>query len=555
MVGRLAVFFVGLWALPAFATVVATIDRATIDANESFNLSIAMDNMSSVEPDIDALSDDFDVLGARESNNTRIFNGQISQQRLFTYQLMAKREGTLQIPPIRVGNESSKPMVITVRAPDTTDASGRDIFIEVAADRSTTWVQAEVVLTLRVYRAVVVRQATLREPTFDGVDVLIQPLGQDRLFSKQIDGRAYEVSERRYALYPQESGTLDIGEFVYQGRLWQGSRLSSHRLFRSEPLSITVEPIPPPPAQFPDADWLPASSVELSERWNPDSRTIVAGEPVTRELRLTAAGLMGAQLPPLGADTSDGVRVYPDQPELATTDADDGLVAARVERYAVIAKEAGSYTLPAVRVPWFDVDTGRWQVAELAAQSLNVEPAPNAAPNVAAAVPPASDALDSRPPQTVLRLWQAAVAALTLVWLATLLLWWLSRRRTATVQPRRKALADSAGQRRRLIHAAQRAAGEQDFANTAARLREWAKLEFGDGPWSLSALAERLDGQPRQAIDALNRVLYGPGGDIDTAALAAAIGQLSRLGLTRPVRPAADSALAPLSPLGNPRAQ
>ncbi|MEM1261107.1 MAG: BatD family protein [Pseudomonadota bacterium] len=555
MVSRISVLILALWAMPSLASVVASIDRATIDANESFNLSIAVDNMNSVEPDIAVLSEDFDVLGARESNNTRIFNGQISQQRLFTYQLMAKREGTLKIPPIRVGNESSKPMVITVRKPDTTDASGRDIFIEVTADRSSTWVQAEVVLTLRVYRAVVVRQATLREPTFDGVEVLIQPLGQDRLYSKQIDGRAYEVSERRYAIYPQESGTLNIGEFVYQGRLWQGSRLSSHRLFRSEPLSISVDPIPPPPAQFPDAAWLPASDVELSERWNPDSLRVVAGEPVTRELRLTAAGLMGAQLPPLDAGTSDGIRVYPDQPELATNDADDGLVATRVERYAVIAREAGDYTLPAIRMPWFDVDTGRWQVAELGTQTLQVEAAPNASPTVTAVAPPTADRTTAVAPVTDLRLWQAAVGALGLAWLATLLLWWLSTRRARKTPRQRASNKDNAGQRRRLIHSAQNAVQQQNFAAAAEQLRAWAALEFGVGPWSMSAVAARLDGRPRQAIEALNRVLYGPGGELDADELAAAIGKLSRLGPTRPVAPPVDSALAPLTPLGRDPAQ
>ena len=536
-------------ALPVQARVIASIDRALIDANESFNLSISVDNMLSDEPDVSALADNFDVLGAQESNNTRIYNGEITQQRLFTFQLMPKRAGVLDIPPIRVGREASQPLSITVRAADTTSAAGRDIFIEVALDRESTWVQAEVILNLRVYRAALVRQEQLREPAFDGPEVLVQRLGDDRSFTKQIGDRSYDVYERRYAIYPQSSGTLDIGEFVYSGRIWQRSRLSSRRLFRSEPLSIEVQPIPPPPVAFPDASWLPASDIELTQRWNPDASRAVAGEPVTRAITLRATGLMAAQLPPLEPDIDAAVRVYPDQPELETQQAENGLIGIRTERYAVIAAAPGNYVAPAVQLPWWDVDESRWVVAELPATALVVAPGaadPGLTPP-AAAGDGAADTATATPASV--RQWQFAAGGATLLWLATVVAWALTRRRGPSGKARLKTDPTRLGARRQQLKLAVAAARSSEFDVAGRHLREWAALEFGGGPWSLSAIAARLDGPAAVAVNALNKALYGPGTTPPPAdALARAISSLSKL----PAAPRADrtaGALAPLSPL------
>ncbi|MEL7538566.1 MAG: BatD family protein [Pseudomonadota bacterium] len=546
-----------LTAVPALGKVVASIDRAMIDANESFNLSVSVDNMRSVEPDISVVLEDFEVLGSQESNNTRIFNGEITQQRLFTYQLMPKREGVLEIPAITVGQESSTPLSITVRAPDTTSAAGRDIFVEAAVDRTSTWVQAQIILSIRVYRAALVRQDSLRDPTFDGPEVLIQRFGKDRSFSKQIDGQTYDVFERRFALYPQASGELTIGEFVYSGRIWQRSRLSSRRLFRSEPLQVEVQPIPPPPALFPDAAWLPASDVRLEQRWNPDSREFAAGEPVTRELRLSATGLMASQLPPLNHPAQDGVRVYPDQPELTNLQSERGLVGQRVERYAVIASQAGRYDVPAMRLPWWNVNEGRWNVAELPAVELSVARPPDAEPEpVAGTAAPIGQAAASVAAVASARPWQWATASVGGLWVLTVLAWWLSRR--SKNRPAHRKTLDPArlGERRRLLRDARRAAEREDFPTAAASLRNWAALEFGGGPWSLSSIAARLDAPAADALRVLNQTLYGRGGpQPSAAALGRAIGSLSQLPGSSASSAGAASGLAPLSPLPSNEAQ
>ena len=101
----------------AQAAVTARVDRNTIDLNESFMLEIVVDTEIDLEPDISTLHEDFYVGQSSQLSNTMIINGEISRSRTWSYQLMAKRTGELEIPPVTVGSERSEPLRISVRQP------------------------------------------------------------------------------------------------------------------------------------------------------------------------------------------------------------------------------------------------------------------------------------------------------------------------------------------------------------------------------------------------------------------------------------------------------
>ena len=65
-----------------------------------------------------------------------------------------------------------------------------------------------------------------------------------------------------------------------------------------------------------DAAWLPARDVQLSEEWSQETDRLEAGEPVTRNVTLSALGQIETQLPAVDAPQVDGLNVYSDQPEL-----------------------------------------------------------------------------------------------------------------------------------------------------------------------------------------------------------------------------------------------
>ncbi len=234
------------------AAVTARVDRNTIDLNESFTLEIVVDTEIDLQPDVAALNDDFYVGQSSQLSNTMIINGEISRSRTWSYQLMAKRTGELVIPPVSVGAESSEPLRINVRQPANAPPGEADVFITGEVDFSESYVQAQVLYRIKVYRAVPTRQPALRDPEFGGAEVLIEVAGSERSYDALLNGRTYNVVERVYAIFPQESGEVTISPARFEARILRDGRITGRKVFESEAQTIRVLPIPGAAGRLPE---------------------------------------------------------------------------------------------------------------------------------------------------------------------------------------------------------------------------------------------------------------------------------------------------------------
>jgi hypothetical protein len=224
------------------AAVIASVDRANVELNESFTLKVTVDTAIDVEPDASALEEDFFVGTRSQLSNTTIVNGQISRSRTWTYVLMAKREGDLQIPPVRIASEQSEPVPIRVTPPSTTLPGEADIFVTTEVDHTESFVQAQVLYRVKVYRAVATRQPRLSEPSIGGVEVLIESAGEERSYESILNGKAYNVVERVYALFPQESGNIAIAPARFEARVLRDGRITGRKIFESDAIEVAVNP-------------------------------------------------------------------------------------------------------------------------------------------------------------------------------------------------------------------------------------------------------------------------------------------------------------------------
>ena len=164
-------------ASQTFAAVTARVDRTGVDLNESFTLELVVDGSADAEPDISVLEQDFYIGQSSQLSNTSIVNGQISRSRTWTYMLMAKKTGEITIPPIRVGSEQSNPVRLVVREPSYAPPGEADVFVESSVDFDEAFVQAQILYTIKIYRAVPTRQPSLREPEITGAEVLVELAG------------------------------------------------------------------------------------------------------------------------------------------------------------------------------------------------------------------------------------------------------------------------------------------------------------------------------------------------------------------------------------------
>jgi hypothetical protein len=546
----------GAWVLAlmtigsAEAAVIASVDRSDIELNESFTLKITVDTAIDIEPDASALDAEFFVGTRSQLSNTTIVNGQISRSRTWTYVLMAKREGALEIPPIVIGAEQSKPVPINVRAPSNSLPGEADIFVTTEVDHANTYVQAQLLYTVKVYRSVATRQPRLSEPDIRGVDVLIEVAGEERSYESILNGKAYNVVERVYAIFPQESGQVAIAPARFEARVLRDGRITGRKIFESEAIDVVVNPIPRPPDEFPDAVWFPARDVILSQSWSREPDRLPAGEPITRHITVTALGQLSTQIPVIDPAVADTIKIYPDKPELRDTAEASGIRAVRSDQYAMIGISPGEVHLPELQLPWWNIDAGEWQLASLPGTSINILPSANAA-----VVPPV--VTEQRALQQQLNangnlvvqssFWRRVSEALAGIWLLTVVVWWWSRRPVSRT-PREPAPPPIYKQQAKILKAARKAAQAGDGAGVRSALLNWGRLEWPDSPpLNIGDFANRVAMPLSTQLQSLCRADYGPQKEsFDGEALAKSLRSISVLREEKEQR--ATDILPPLMP-------
>ena len=538
MVARLAIAAFCLLAMNvANAGVTATVDRGRVELNESFTLSLMIDSNQDVTPDLSVLETDFEIQQTSSLSNTTIVNGQIRRSRTYSISLMARRAGTLTIPPIRVGSEFSNPVTVEIREPQFRPPGEADVFITAEVDQQETYVQAQVLYTIKVFRAVATRQPALREPTFSGAEVLVELAGDERTYEAILNNRAYNVVERTFAVYPQESGEINISPARFEARVLRDGRITGRKIFDSESASITVKPIPAPPADYPDAAWLPAKDVTLTDAWSREPGELRAGEPISRNITVSALGQLETQIPVIEPPSVDGVNIYPDKPVLNRQLESGGIRGIRTDQYALIGVEAGDITLPELQLPWWDIDEGEWKVATVPARTVSIEPTEEmiAAAEQAAADAAAEEAAANAEPVAPERprvtaeqstFWRRIAEILAALWLITLFGWWWSSRPAR--EEREPPPVPLHKQQAKHLKAARQAAAAGDKRAARSALLDWARAEWPqDPPRSVGDMAARVAAPLSDELHKLSRASYGSDAEsFDGKALADALRQV-----------------------------
>ena len=519
--GAIALCVLALTLLSAatFGAVTATIDRDQVALGDTLRLTLtATDGEELSEADLQLLHQDFEIIQSATSSNTSIINGSMSHTRQLIIDLIPRREGNIEIPSLQFGQASTASIPLVVRPAPDEHSQGQSVVFEAEVNRDTVYVQGEVILTLRLLQAIGLEGRSISELKLE--NAFVKPLEQ-RSFQRTIDGRRWLVDEIRYAIFPEQSGTLDIPAQVFSGRVDSGRRSffnlggSGGQMIRrnSQPVSITVEP---KPEDYPAVTWLPTSELTVEESWSTPPEQLRVGESVTRTVRLTGEGLQGAQLPPVMFTPIDGLKYYPDQPQISEEEDANGLVGIRVDSAAVVPTRAGSYQIPAMRIAWWDTDTDQLQYAVVPAREITVAAAAPASTGVQDTTPSTpiavgSESVSPAAPATQgsTRVWQIVSAVSIAGWLLTLVYLWLKAPRRARAEPDVVYDTSEKDSFRALLAACSRG----DAANARAAFLHWVAAYYPNlSPVSADTAAKRFnDRQLSAELERLDRHLYSPG--------------------------------------------
>src|SRR5690606_35074900 len=162
------------------------------------------------------LEDDFRLEQRSSRQSYQRHGGQSVSRTLYAVALQPGRTGQLTVPALRVGSERTAPIPLTVAEAGVAPQARGAIFIEARLDARAPYVQQAVGLRLRLYYSAQLLSGQFDQPVPDGA--ALQRAGNDVQYTREIDGRRYQVVERRYVVVPERSGRLELPPARFSGR-------------------------------------------------------------------------------------------------------------------------------------------------------------------------------------------------------------------------------------------------------------------------------------------------------------------------------------------------
>lgn len=554
----------------------ASVDRTVIGQNESLTLTLKVSGAASAtKPDTSDLARDFQIVSQRSNSSMSFVNGKRSASIEWVYTLMPRRSGMLVIPSFRSDQMLSDAIPIEVRASSgNIQQTGRALEINLELSHDEVYVQQQLRLTVRITSARAVEGARFQAPAIANADFL--DLGEKQ-YEKVVDGQRFIVLERDYVLFPQASGELIIPPFEATIALLSTSQRgfffgtpTDNYVLRTEPRKLTVLPQPDSVA---GGDWLPAKNLTLSEEWPDQQGDIHVGDSLTRTLVLQAEGLHSAQLPELVMQEQAGIRVYAEMPNLSDSHNRENVLGKRVQSMALVMTEPGDIQLPDLRVRWWDTSNAVFRESVLPGRLLKVLPATSSA--AASEGKPINPTVsgesvnvdNSRPdedlPEPLLPektaaslwshpLWALASGLLLLLWLLTLMLWYISRHNRPSAEVQVSASQSRKANANALLRDCIVACRKNRPGETRSLLRQWAKCYFGlDKDASIREIDVLMADETFSAeLEKLERALFTPASaeDWDGSRLASILERLPTVSPRSGGSPDDSSVIPPLYP-------
>lgn len=376
---RVWVFWLGLlfgssiWA----AGITVSLDAAQIEVGQQVRLTLTYDpHNASGNPDLSDLYKDFNILATERSMSYTVINGQARSIGQWGIVLEPKHPGLITIPVLRIGSLTSDPLQLNVspaavHAASTSQAnlpntdSAQASTLAVTVDNPNPYLNQQILYKVTLLTHQPLLDVRYQPPEVE--DAILLPLGESRPYQITRKGVVYQADEQTYAIFPQKSGPLVIHPPRLQALHYAMTPQSVS--LRGEPVTVQVQPLP---KQFSRREWLPSKLVRLQETYDQAATQFKEGATIVRTIELQAQGLVAQLLPDLIFPDSSDLRIYP-EPAERDTRMQQGELWGRVKvKLTYVFPKPGTVSLPAVRVPWFNVKTQKQEIAELPAKSYTI---------------------------------------------------------------------------------------------------------------------------------------------------------------------------------------
>ncbi|KGE04261.1 BatD family protein [Pseudohaliea rubra] len=179
--------------------------------------------------------------------------------------------------------------------------------------------------------------------------------------TRRVGGKSLQYVSYRFPVYPRRPGKLWIAPTTVSFTASLGYGQPS-RAFHLETAGQTLAV-----ATLPETLPLAAAGLSVSATLDPAGEAVRVGDARTLTITRRLEDAPALLLDPLTLPQLSGVAVYPGIPELIAESARGRLTGVRRDRFTLVFEAAGSAELPALRFPWWDLETGAFRTETLPA--------------------------------------------------------------------------------------------------------------------------------------------------------------------------------------------
>lgn len=356
------------------SSVTASLNKNVATENEVVQLTLRADFSDTGNgPDLSPLERDFDILGKSQNSQFSFNLGTSTALNFWVVTLMPKSVGTVEIPPIKIGNYESQPIRLTIKSsPQLLDGNGNPpVMLKTEVSEIEPYLQQEVILSIKLYTSVALQNANRSVPSHP--DLVIERLADDQMNYQTVNGTQYQVITRDYLAFPQRSGLLTISPQSIQAMI---NTSTGRRMIKvqSEPLNLQVTPIP---ASYTGDAWLPSSKVTVSTSLDKSSDTPRVGDTLIWTINISAKGALPEQIPTLDFNSTRNYKLYPKPPKFDNQKTADGVTGSQSITVEVVPTEQGTLTLPDINITYWDTETRTISTASASTKGIEIAPLPS----------------------------------------------------------------------------------------------------------------------------------------------------------------------------------
>ncbi len=368
------IFIINLSLGAAFAQdaeFLLTIDSLNLQTNASTNLVVSLVNAQKASVTEITGLENFDVLSTGQSTSTQIINGDISNRKDLRYVIIPKQTGTFTLQAkVEYNGQTYLTNALQVTVSESTSGEETEnLFIKPVLSDGEMYLGQKAVLTYELYsRYNIENFGFLDNIAIDGFICADIPEDQLQAGYVYLNGNKYVMYEtRQLLLSPMKAGTYTIPSFSFQVNVSTGDFFSSSKpvYLKTEPLELTVKPLPSPPADFSGV----VGKLNVDAAYS--RQQLNYGDSLT--LRITASG--SCNLDPLTrifTGDVDGFAVYETQKNMEDGVENNQYHSKKEFEIILVPETTGDLRIPPVFLTFFNPETDAYEKVEIPGTTITV---------------------------------------------------------------------------------------------------------------------------------------------------------------------------------------